>query len=62
MSEQKADDGRWGWPVGFLVAGVGFALVGAGTGTRELVLIGWLVLAFGALSIAIRRGAFTPRR
>lgn len=62
MSEQRADDGRWGWPVGFLVAGVGFLLVGVVSGTPGFVAIGWLVVIFGALSIAIRRGAFTPRR
>lgn len=62
MDERAVDDGRYGWPVWFLGFGVGLLLAGVVASTPGVVALGWIAVIFGALSMAIRRGAFTPRR
>lgn len=62
MDERAVDDGRYGWPVWFLAVGVVLLLAGVVSSTPGFVALGWIAVIFGALSMTIRRGAFTPRR
>jgi hypothetical protein len=48
----------WDWPVGVIVAGLAFVLFTRAAGT----FIGLALMAFGAVALLIRRGAFSPRQ
>ena len=62
MSDDKR--GTWqDWPASWIYLGVLLLFLAAVTGgTIGLVAVGWLFVIFGGVSMAIRRGAFTPRR
>lgn len=65
MDEQQSPDRRgtfWDWPTGWLLAGVLILVFSAAGGAQGGVAIGWLLVIFGGISMAIRRGAFSPRQ
>lgn len=51
--------GMWDWPVGVILAGVFLALMTGFTNALGFVG-GGLLIAFGVVSLLIRRGAFKP--
>lgn len=58
-SHDKA--GTWqDWPVKVIVVAILLGVLVTASGGRPSVLV-WLLLAFGVISLLIRRGAFTPR-
>lgn len=62
MDEDKR--GTWqDWPALWIVLGglLMFLGVVAG-GAQGLVALGWLLVIFGGISMAVRRGAFSPRQ
>ena len=68
MSERHGERvdrrGTWlDWPVAVIVLGVLVVLSGEQVTMLSGVppLLGWVAIVFGAVSILIRRGAFTPR-
>lgn len=63
MTEQKIDRRGtfWDWPTGWVLAGVLLLYVGLTSEAGGGAFIGVLLIAFGGLATAIRRGAFTPR-
>lgn len=46
----------------FLAVGAVLLLAGVISSTPGFVALGWIAVIFGGLSMAIRRGAFSPRR
>lgn len=65
MDEQQGPDRRgtfWDWPTGWILLGVFLMAISAWNGAQGGVAIAWLLVIFGGISLAIRRGAFTPRR
>lgn len=62
MDEDKR--GTWqDWPASWIMLGVLLLFLGVVTGgTRGLVALGWALVIFGGISMAIRRGAFSPRQ
>ena len=51
----------WDWPVAVIVVAVLLGVAAMSSGGRP-TFVTWLLLAFGVVSLLIRRGAFTPRR
>jgi hypothetical protein len=63
--EEKDRRGTWrDWPVGIMLIGA-LALIAAESEqpvlTQTPAILGWAAIVFGAVSLGIRRGAFTPR-
>lgn len=63
MTEQEQDRrGTIGdWPARWVLAGIALLLLGVVTQGSGLVALGWVLVIFGGISTAIRRGAFSPR-
>lgn len=65
MADEKSDDRAgtfWDWPTGWILAGVVILLAGVFTGDMTYAGLAWVLILFGAISTAIRRGAFTSRK
>jgi hypothetical protein len=60
-SKGQRPGGLWDWPVGVIVAGAFLLVLSAANGAKSYALP-LLLIAFGVVSLMIRRGAFTPRK
>lgn len=63
MTEQQQDRRGtfWDWPTGWILCGVLFWVIGGIAPAPAAVALGWVLVIFGGISTAIRRGAFSPR-
>lgn len=66
LTSMSGDDDKagtfWDWPTKWILIGIALIALGVLLPGPPLVALGWLSIIFGAISTAIRRGAFTPRR
>lgn len=60
-NEETAPGSFWDWPTKWILIGIAMIGLGVLSFGPAFVALGWVAIAFGGISTAIRRGAFTPR-